>query len=147
MEQLLGQHISGYKIICDFNNERVLAYSRTAPQQWVVWRVDNDGDMYWGKYFSEAVEARRFFLQSVADTRTTFKAVECIQDLRTMMLDGYLILRYKSDTNTYDICSNHNFDFDNDPQRAWNAYLRELKTLTLKQVFEILNLEKMTAGA
>lgn len=138
-----GDYFKGYKVICDFNNECVLAYSRTAPQQWVVWRVDSNGEMHTGKYFSEAVDARRAFLNAVLETRLMAEEILNIKHLRTEMLEGWLTLNYKSDTKTYDISSNYAFDFDNDPQRAWNAYLRELGTMTMKQIFEILNLEKM----
>lgn len=143
MSRLIGQCINNYKIICDFNNERVIAYNRNAPQPWVVWRVDSDGGMYWGKYFEDAADARRYFVQSVSETRTTPSEINGIVNIRTTMLDGYLWLNYKSDTGTYDICSKHNFDFTDNPQHAWSAYIRELKMLTLKQVFEILNFEKM----
>lgn len=147
MNKLINQRISGYKVVCDFNNERVLAYSRTAPQQWVVWRVDRDGGMYWGKYFVDAAEARRAFVNAVAETRSTAPEILNIKHLRTEMLEGYVTLNYKEDTQTYDINTNYSFDFDNVPQRAWKAYLRELNTMTMKQVFEILNLEKMNAEA
>ena len=149
MKQLLGKHIGGcnnfdgYKVICNFNNERVLAYSRISPEPWVVWRVDRDGDMYWGKYFSDPVEARRYFIQSVSDTRTTPKEINNINDLKTETLENYLTLHYNSNPSDYDIVSKEAFDFTDNPQHAWNAYLRELKTITIKQIFEILNLEKM----
>lgn len=142
MINLINQHICNYKVICDFNNERVLAYNRNAPQPWAVWRVDKDGNLYYGKYFCDATEARRGFVQSVTDTRTILTPIDGAKGLRTEMLEGYLTLIYKADTGTYDICSKHSFDFTDNPQHAWRAYLRELKTLTMKQVFEILNLEK-----
>lgn len=147
MNKLINQRISGYKVVCDFNNERVLAYSRTAPQQWVVWNVDRDGGMYWGKYFGDAVEAKKAFLNAVLETRSTAAEILSIKHLRTEMLEGYVTLNYKEDTQTYDVCTNYAFDFSDDPKRAWRDYLRELNTMAMKQVFEILNLEKMNAGA
>lgn len=143
MTQLIGKVVGNYKIIIDFNNERVLGYNRHAPQPWVVWRVDRNGDMYWGKYFGDSAEAKNCFIAAVRDTRFPLNNINTIRSLRTEMPEGYLTLTYKEDTRTYDISSRNTFDFDTDPHRALKAYLRELKTCTSKQVFEILNLEKM----
>lgn len=147
MITLIGKCVNGYKIVCNFNDERVLGYNRNAPQPWVVWRVDSGNKLHDGQYFDDATDARRYFIQSVSETRTTPNEINNLGNIRTVMLDGYLILNYKPDTDTYDICSKHNFDFTDNPQHAWNAYIRELKMLTLKQVFEILNLEKMKSEA
>lgn len=145
MEKLINKRISGYKIVCNFNNERVLAYNRNAPQQWVVWRVDNRGGTYWGKYFTDASEAKLCFIQSVIDTRTTPQEFYIINNIRTETLVGILTLKHNGDT--YDIVSNFSYDFCETPLPAWNAYIRELKTLVTKQIFEIFNLEKMNAEA
>lgn len=143
MNKLINQRISGYKVVCDFNNERVLAYNRNAPQQWVVWQVDSNREMHAGKYFSEAVEARIHFIKSVSETRLSRTEIEGIQNLNTRTLEDLLILRHKPNTTEYDVCSKDVYDFSDNPYHAWKAYLRMVKTITMKQIFEILNLEKM----
>lgn len=45
----------------DYNRYVVLA--RYAERDWVVWRMDNDGECYWGNYFGDKLEqaTERFF--------------------------------------------------------------------------------------
>lgn len=61
----VGQVLSsGYTVIANYNNSYVLAYSKKAPDPYVVWNLDRDGDTVNGRYRSDLESAQKEFTAS-----------------------------------------------------------------------------------
>ena len=59
---MIGEIISGYKIIGNINDCVVLAYNPKAVEPWVVWWIDRTGSPYSGSYFSNRESAANEFI-------------------------------------------------------------------------------------
>lgn len=61
----VGQTLSsGYTVIANYNNRYVLAFSEKAPDPYVVWNLDRDGDTINGRYRSNLESAQKEFADS-----------------------------------------------------------------------------------
>ena len=59
----MKKYVQGYRVLADIDNKFALAFNTKAPQPWVIWRIDRDGDFYSGEYMFDKGSALRRFRQ------------------------------------------------------------------------------------
>lgn len=59
---MIGKVFNGYTVLGNISNRVVIAHNPKAVEQWVVWRLDSDGDPYSGSYFSDRASAVKEFI-------------------------------------------------------------------------------------
>ena len=58
-----GNTILGYRVMATIDNKFALAVIPKAPQPWVIWRIDRNGNFYNGEYMFDKKSALRRFRQ------------------------------------------------------------------------------------
>lgn len=66
-EMRTGLLKQGYEIVANYANKIVVAYNPCAVERYVVWRLDNNGEPYWGTYTDNPLVARNEFCARIVN--------------------------------------------------------------------------------